>query len=431
MDELEKKVEQQSQQLEVAHADAEQLLQSISSLLVSLDSEGRVCRWNPVAERLLDLPKNEALGKQFANLNIRWSKKSHIRDITRFTRQQTASKTQVSVVDSNGEVKRLGITVYPTDQTSQSRECLILGSDITEQTFLEEQLHQSQRLEAVGQLAAGVAHEINTPIQYIGDNVRYLEKCFKRVAPVLELLPSVPEKVRNPLADPEFASELDTQIEAAKIESIRQQIPEAIQDTCEGIESIASIVTAMKDFSHPGFDEKTDVDLNHVLSSAITVAKNEWKTIANLFTSLDLKLPEIHGLPIELNQAFLNIIVNASHAIADVAEKNPEGKKGSISISTHELNEFVEIRIADTGGGIPASIRERIFEPFFTTKEVGKGTGQGLAIAHTVFVQKHDGRIWCEVEENVGTRFIIQLPKKSPAATAESFDTELVTGGCA
>ncbi len=427
MDQLEQTVASQSRELEAAEADAEQLLQSISSLLVSLDTKGRVRRWNPVAEQVFDLPKNEVVGEHFDQLDIRWQKKAYLRQIMRAMVKKRAAKFEVSVLDSQGESRRLGVTVYPTDQTSRSSECLILGSDITEQTFLEEQLQRALRLEAVGQLAAGVAHEINTPIQYIGDNVRYLEKCFNRIRPLLENLPVLPEKLRLADETRQFAETFSKQVEEAKLTSINHQIPDAIQETCEGIESIASIVAAMKEFSHPGSAEKTSVDLNHVVSSAITVAKNEWKLIANVLTSLDLKLPEIQGLPMELNQAFLNIIVNACHAIASKAKNQGDRGKGSISISSRNLEHFVEVRITDTGGGIPEDIRDRIFEPFFTTKEVGRGTGQGLAIAHAVFVQKHNGRLWCEVQPNEGTTFVVQLPKHNHSAKPDQL--ELSQGG--
>jgi signal transduction histidine kinase len=167
-------------------------------------------------------------------------------------------------------------------------------------------------------------------------------------------------------------------------------------------------VRAMKEFSHPGGGEKTLVDLNHAIESTLTVSRNEWKYIADLKTDFDPDLPQISCYPSELNQAFLNIIVNASHAIIHAnAGKN---EKGLITIATQKDGDNIVIRIEDTGGGIPESIQNKIFDPFFTTKDVGKGTGQGLAIARSVIVDKHGGTIEFKSEIGVGTTFNIKLP---------------------
>ncbi|MFC1735778.1 sensor histidine kinase, partial [Candidatus Hydrogenedentota bacterium] len=172
---------------------------------------------------------------------------------------------------------------------------------------------------------------------------------------------------------------------------------------------VASIVRAMKEFSHPGTDEKTAVDLNRAIENTITVARNEWKYVADVNTEFEPDLPLVPCLPGEFNQVILNLLVNAAHAISDVVGDGSSGK-GTITITTRAKGGFAEIEIGDTGGGIPDRARERIFDPFFTTKEVGKGTGQGLAIAHNVIVDKHSGAITFESEEGKGTTFHIRLP---------------------
>ena len=168
----------------------------------------------------------------------------------------------------------------------------------------------------------------------------------------------------------------------------------------------------MKEFSHPSAAEKTSADLNHCILSTVTVSRNEWKYVADLETDLDAGLPPVCCVPGELNQVFLNLIVNAAHAIGDVVGDSAE-RKGKIVVNTRRDGDWVEIRIADTGTGIPEEIRGRIFDPFFTTKDVGRGTGQGLAIAHNVVVDKHGGTLRVESEVGKGTTFIVRLPIES------------------
>jgi signal transduction histidine kinase len=197
--------------------------------------------------------------------------------------------------------------------------------------------------------------------------------------------------------------------EEADLEYLREEIPKAIQQSLEGVERVSKIVGAMKEFSHPGTTEKVAIDINRSIESTITVARNEWKYVAELVTDFDLSMQLIPCLPGEFNQVILNMIINAAHAIAAI-EDNQSGKKGTITVSTRDQGKYAEIRISDTGTGIPESIRPRIFDPFFTTKEVGKGTGQGLAIAHSVIVDKHGGTIRFESEMGKGTTFVITLP---------------------
>jgi signal transduction histidine kinase len=187
----------------------------------------------------------------------------------------------------------------------------------------------------------------------------------------------------------------------------------------EGVTRVSTIVSAMKEFSHPDTKERIPLDLNHAIESTITVARNEWKYVADLETQFDSSLPPISCLPGEFNQVILNLIVNAAHAIADVIEKGSD-KKGKITVQTQNTNEWVEIRIQDTGSGIPETVQCRIFDPFFTTKEIGKGTGQGLAIARSVIVDKHKGSIHFETEQGNGTTFIIRLPHDGKALAAKA-----------
>jgi signal transduction histidine kinase len=284
---------------------------------------------------------------------------------------------------------------------------------------METQLRGAQKLESIGQLAAGIAHEINTPTQYIGDNVRFLQTSFNDLNETHEQLEKLLQAARDGTVTPEMAVETEARIQRADVDFLRAEIPRAIQQTLEGVERVAKIVQAMKDFSHPGTEEKTPVDLNKALETTLTVARNEWKYVAQIETDLDPNLPLVPCLPGEFNQVILNLIVNAAHAIASVA--GAEGtKKGLITASTRVCGEWAEIRIRDTGCGIPEEIRHKVFDPFFTTKPVGKGTGQGLAIAHTAIVDRHQGTLTFESETGVGSVFIIRLPLNPPAPVKRS-----------
>ncbi len=311
---------------------------------------------------------------------------------------------------SDGKQGFLGLTISPImEGDGRLGGIIILGADITERRFLEVQLAQAQKLESIGQLAAGIAHEINTPIQFVSDNTRFMQEALGEI---LALLSKFEGGVKALVAGGEpqaIVEALKTAAAAADLEYLKGEVPTAIEQSLEGLNRVAKIVRAMKDFSHPGTEDKVAVDLNRALEGTITVSRNEWKYVAEIITDLDPNLPLVHCLPQELNQVFLNIIVNAAQAIREGVNGNPEEKK-TITVSTRRDEDWAEIRIRDTGPGIPEAIRHKIFDPFFTTKEVGKGTGQGLAISHTVIRDKHKGTLTFETAEGVGTTFIIRLP---------------------
>jgi signal transduction histidine kinase len=273
---------------------------------------------------------------------------------------------------------------------------------------LEAQLAQAQKLESIGHLAAGVAHEINTPIQYMGDNTRFLEESFRNLDRVLTSYGTLVDAADSAGLLPEAVQNARQTAEEADLAYLHDEIPRAIQQSGEGVERVATIVKAMKEFSHPGSAEMKAIDLNHAIESTLTISRNEWKYVADTATEFDPHLPVVRCLPGEFNQVILNLVVNAAHAIADVKTRGAE--KGRITVTTRRDGGWAEIRVGDTGTGIPEAVRGRIFTPFFTTKEVGRGTGQGLAIAHTVVVKKHGGTLGFETEEGKGTTFIIRLP---------------------
>ncbi len=280
---------------------------------------------------------------------------------------------------------------------------------IAEQQTLQAQLLHAQKMESIGQLAAGIAHEINTPIQYVGDNTRFVRDTINGVLMFIEDLSSLMPAIKDGHVKPEQIADLEAALHRLDFEFIKEETPQAIEQTLGGVDRVAEIVRAMKEFSHPGGSEKVQADLNRSIESTIAVCRNSWKYVADLETDFEKNLPATPCLVGEFNQVILNLIVNAADAIGEVVGERGEGK-GRITIRTRRVGEFVEIRVCDTGGGIPEAHRRRIFDPFFTTKEVGKGTGQGLAISHDVIVNKHGGTIDFESETGVGTTFTIRLP---------------------
>ena len=299
---------------------------------------------------------------------------------------------------------------------------VVVGREITERKKAEEerrqmevQLLHAQKMESIGQLAAGIAHEINTPTQYIGDNTLFVKEGIVELMKVLEAYGRLLQAAKEQAFSRELTEEVEATVKVADAEYLAKEIPKAIDQSLMGIRRVAKIVGAMKEFSHPGTNEKTPLDLHRAIESTITVATNEWKYVADVVTDFCGDLPAVPCLPGELNQVILNLIVNASHAIADVAGESAGGK-GIITVSTRLDDEWVEIRVADTGTGIREEIRSKIFDPFFTTKGVGKGTGQGLAIAHSVVVDKHGGELQLESAVGKGSTFIIRLPLSTDAA---------------
>jgi len=284
-----------------------------------------------------------------------------------------------------------------------------LQQEIAERKRVETELLHASKLQSVGQLAAGIAHEINTPTQFIGDNTEFLSTAFSRLVTLLGSFREVVEATAEGKADPEAAERISGEAKKARLDYLVEQIPRAIEQSLEGVKRISGIVAAMKKFSHPGGEEKKPTDLNNATENTLTVARNEWKYVADIDLRLDDGLPLVPCLEGEINQVLLNVIVNAAHAIAETQSESVT-EKGSIVIETRVEGQDVVIRIADSGCGIPEALLERVFDPFFTTKDVGKGTGQGLAIAHSVVVDKHGGKLQVTSSPGEGATFLIRLP---------------------
>ncbi|MEQ1910836.1 MAG: PAS domain S-box protein, partial [Vicinamibacterales bacterium] len=281
--------------------------------------------------------------------------------------------------------------------------------DLTERLQLEAQLRQAQKMESVGQLAAGVAHEINTPVQFVSDSVHFVQEAVADLTELLTRYQAIQSAVLTgvPTVAAAAATEARQVEEAIDLAYLLEHTPKAIVRALDGLGRIASIVGSLKDFARADQKEMASADLNEAIRGTLAIARSEYKYVADVETEFG-ELPRVLCHVGELNQVMLNLIVNAAHAIGDIVQDT--GTKGLITIRTRRENDDVVITVTDTGPGIPEPIRARIFDPFFTTKPIGRGSGQGLAIAWAIVVDKHRGRLTVDSTVGQGTTFAVRLP---------------------
>ncbi|HQU85460.1 MAG TPA: PAS domain S-box protein [Pyrinomonadaceae bacterium] len=389
------------------------VIDNLPCSIIIKDYDGKIVLANNLIFEIYGKSAEELIGKTALDLlkSEELAEKVRKDDLEILNGEQNITTRELKHRDKNGNWRFFEITrrAFYTDK-NEKPHLLSIGIDVTERKLMESQLSQAQKLESIGQLAAGIAHEINTPTQYVGDNTRFVKDSFNDIFGAFDEYKTLIESVKNNAVSPEFLRQTEEKLKKYDIEFLREELPQAVQQSLDGVERISKIVRSMRDFAHPGAKEMQNADLNRAIESTITVARNEWKYVADLETDLDNSLPLVPCLIGELNQVFLNMIINATHAIADATANGTKGR-GKITVSTSFADKnCAEVRISDSGTGIPADVRTKIFDPFFTTKEVGKGTGQGLAISHTVVVEKHHGSISFETEMGKGTTFIIKLP---------------------
>jgi len=306
------------------------------------------------------------------------------------------------------EIDRLRQQVRTLEQSDVERK---RGAE--ECVALERELQHAHKLEAIGTLAAGIAHEINTPIQFIGDNTRFISitiaKLFNLMRMYQHFLP---------------ACEWDTKVatlvrkirateKKIKFSFLEKEIPEAVSHMQEGVERVTRIVNAMKEFSHMSSEEKEVEDINAAILNTVTISRNEWKYVSELEVDLEEGALEAECFVADIKQVLLNLILNAADTIRDVVA-GKKGGRGLIKITSRKKGDTVVIQVSDTGTGIPVEIQNKIFDPFFTTKEVGKGTGQGLSLVYASIVEKHGGKITFKTTKGKGTTFTITLPVSEP-----------------
>jgi PAS domain S-box-containing protein len=390
------------------------IFESAAVGIVRLGLDGRVADCNAAYAQMLGRSRAETLGTDvFARVHPEEVDTSH----KHFESVRHASSAGPQI--ECRYLHRDGSTVWAQQTLSFVRDAngdatFAIGvvEDITARKNLEISLRQAQKLEAVGQLASGIAHEINTPVQFVNDSVHFVREA---VADLFRLFGCYRElREAASTSHPQLVRAVGAAEDAADVDYLIEQLPKAIDRALEGLQRVATIVRGMKDFAHPDHKNKSPADLNHALETTLTIARNEYKYVADVETEYG-ELPPVVCHVGELNQVFLNVIVNAAHAIGDVVRGTD--RKGTIRVKTWREGQYALVSIADTGSGIPEAVRHRVFDPFFTTKEVGRGTGQGLAIARAVVVDKHQGELTFETAIGQGTTFTIRLPIEASEQT--------------
>lgn len=398
-----------------------ELIEAIASAVIAVGNDDRVTHWNSAAEALLDVTAADAVGKPILNLGVAldWSVISPV--ILQLKTGQIDQYKEDCETELHGHYKILSIAITPFNLSAQESGYLLLIADVTEEREMEQQLRQAEKMQSIGQLAAGIAHEINTPIQYVGDNVRFLREAYEDISVLIQTAMNLYEESMSADFDKQRLVQLKEKADEIDLEFLQEEIPGAVGQSQEGIHRVAQIVRAMKDFSHPGSDDKEYSDINRAIESTIMVTRNVWKYIAEVETHLEPDLPMVPVFLGPFNEVILNMIVNAAHAIGDVVDTST-GSKGMITIETKSFhNDWVSISISDTGCGMTKEVMHRIFDPFFTTKEVGKGTGQGLSLSHKIIHDQHGGKIQVESEPGKGTTFRIMLPVEASAREGRAY----------
>lgn len=398
------------------------IMNSVLDAVISIDSDGTIHTYNRAAERIFGFSVTETIGRNISMLMPEPHRSQHDGYIRRYLEELKSSAIGV-LREMEGQRKdgssfpmELAISEMDLDEAQMfvgiCRDISRRRERESEKMALEQELRQSQKMESLGTLAGGIAHEINTPVQYVGDNVRFLQDAYGDLAGLLEAYAVLLGEAEGVEPLSEVVQKVKAAAEEADVDYLLEEIPVSSAQTLEGVGRISEIVRAIKEFSHPDAKEKSAIDLNHAIGTTITVTRNQWKYCAELVEDFDESLPLVPCLPGEFNQVVLNLIVNAAHAIEDHGKAlgESDGYTGTITVSTKRCDPWVEIRIGDSGTGIAKENQDRIFDPFFTTKEPGRGTGQGLAIAHNIITKKHGGNLSLESELGKGTTFILRLP---------------------
>jgi PAS domain S-box-containing protein len=400
-------------ELIVAREKTEQELRSLSAVaehadeaIVILSSDGTVAWVNPAFERSRMLSCADIAGRRPNEVFKGRDDPAMYRSIWELARTGKAWKGRLRTELNDGRVVTEDVVVSPVLRNGEKvpASYVMLMHDVTARIALEAQLAQSQKLEAVAQLAAGVAHEVNTPAQYVDGNIRFLEEAFATLTEAIRKIAAQTDAADNGVVP---AADLVRLLELSEIDYLQTEVPLAIRQTIEGVAHISSIVQSMKDLTKPAPDF-VPANLNTIIESAVDVARNEWSDTAEIHLELDPDLPFVPCLPDSINQVVINLLANAADAIGENRTARG-GSSGHVTIATRRVTAGVEIRVTDDGVGMTEAVQKRIFDPFFSTKPVGKGTGQGLAIVHSVLA-RHGGSISVDSTPGRGSCFSCRLP---------------------
>ncbi|ADK80740.1 PAS domain-containing sensor histidine kinase [Sediminispirochaeta smaragdinae] len=367
------------------------LLKSTDTIIIIADADVHIKYWNEKAEQFFNIKESSVRGRKLSDIAI----PQFIKPVMEAVKEAVEKRWQVFLPDlyirqENDTGRYIGLNIVPIYlQSGTHAGFLIDGKDITETREMKRQNEESQKFRAIGEMAAGIIHEINTPVQFIKNNLQYLNACT--------------DEVRSWLNTPGSEGKRE-------ILSTVEDFPEVLHQSLEGIDRITSIIRSLRNYAHPGYDKPVPFSPSQALEDAVTLSENQWKHIARLHTLLPEKPIMVQGFPSLFSQAMVNIIINATHAIEERFGDDALSK-GIIEIELEEVGSRAVIRISDNGTGMTEEVKSRVFEPFFTTKPQGKGTGQGLAIVYTAITGKHRGSIHVDSLSGEGTTFTIEVPK--------------------
>jgi len=397
---LEAELEKITQELYALRGQFRNIIEKNADGIIIVDQEGMVRFINPAATALLGRRPEELVGEMFGFPVI------------------GGESTELDLPRRSGEAATVEMRVMETEWEGENA-FMVSMCDITSRKRMEVELLQARKMEAIGQLAAGIAHEINTPIQYIGNNLRFIEDTSNRLINLLKRHTPHLGTTNNESGFSGNAEVDESHIDEKEFNYLAHETALAVQESLEGVAKISEIIRATRSFAQPSLLEKTPIDINKAIKDTVAVTRNEWKYVARMELDLAPDLPLIPSLGGEINQVILTLIVNAAEAIKKVIGNIETQDKGTITVSTCLDGNAAEIRVRDTGSGIPEKMKSRIFEPFITLKGVGEGTGYGLAVAYSAIVNKLAGTITFDTEEGTGTTFTIRLPVE-PASNMET-----------
>lgn len=406
----------------VLGAASDHLLMAISQVDIAIllaDASGDITYVNPHFTTLVGYTQEEILGHSLEILRSKAHDREFFHDLHEKLVLGKVWTGRMSIRTRASTDYEVRCVVSPLrDNSGVISGYSVFFRDATDELKLEAQLRQVQKMEAIGELAAGIAHEINTPIQYVGDNIQFFREAMVDMIRLIDAYQSVCTGARQNQIDLAALDTVDSVRQEIDWEYLRVELPEAIDQAMEGRNRVAEIVRAMKEFAHPGDESLTPIDINHAVENTLAVSRNEWKYIADVHTDLGVDMPPVPCFPGSFNQVLLNLVVNAAHAIG-TSRDSSSAAKGLITIATRVHQGAAELRISDTGCGIAPEHRDRIFEPFYTTKDIGKGTGQGLALTHSVIVERMGGQIEVESTLGQGTTFCLRLPLATAGMAGE------------
>jgi PAS domain S-box-containing protein len=402
-------------QLDEAQLQHDSIMRATGQVWFRTDDKGRLLAVSPSWSAVTGLRAADSCGRSLPEL-MTAADQNRVRTLLQEAPTGHNRPVDVSLSRSGGEVLPVELAVGPLLGSDGVVRPGAVGAltDLRDRRQREMQQGHDQKLEALGRLSAGIAHEINTPIQFVGDNTRFLADAYEDMIQLLTAYRTCMDESTGELPWEERKGRIAAAEQAADIAYLSAEVPSAVAQSLEGIERVASLVQAMKAFSYKDSVERSYADLNEALETTLAVARNETKYVADVILDLQ-EIPPVLCHVGDLNQVFLNLLVNAADALRDKAAAG--GGRGEIRVGTAVDGDHVVITVADNAGGIPPAIQAKIFEPFFTTKEVGKGTGQGLALARSVVQDKHGGTITLVSEPGEGSAFVLRLPVVGPKLT--------------